>query len=79
MSAHLDHDPFAPPRARPQWLSWVLALLAHALLVGAFVWKITPPPAASEEAVEAELWADQFEQAAPAFVAPALPKVTPPP
>ena len=65
MSSRLDHDPFAPPRQSKKLRNWVMALLAHAILVGAFVWKVSPPDAVEQAAVEAELWAENFEQAAP--------------
>lgn len=42
MSSRLEHDPFAPPRDNRRLRSWVLALLAHAVLVGALVWKVSP-------------------------------------
>ena len=65
MSSRLDHDPFAPPRDKKRLRNWVLALMAHAVLVGAFLWKVNPPETVEQAAVEAELWSDTFVQAAP--------------
>ena len=79
MSSRLEHDPFAPPRDNRRLRSWVLALLAHAVLVGALVWKVSPPEAVEPAAIEAELWSDTFVQAAPRAVPVPAPQPEPEP
>ncbi|MDR2851606.1 MAG: TonB C-terminal domain-containing protein [Burkholderiaceae bacterium] len=72
-----DHRPeFAPPPQRGTLRALILALIAHALLIAALTWGLHWRND-SGEAVEAELWSNTVQQAAPA--APTVPTPTPAP
>ncbi|MCW8164067.1 protein TolA [Verminephrobacter aporrectodeae subsp. tuberculatae] len=70
-----DHDQFAPPRAPARLRAIVLAVLVHAVLIGALTWGVHWKNSADTPAVEAQLWAVVPEHGA----APAPQPVTPPP
>jgi len=78
MHAHTDRDQFAPPRPPARLRAITLAVLVHAVLIGALTrggnWKNT----AHQPAVEAELWAAVPTQAAPRAVEPPPPPPPPP-
>ena len=60
-----DRDQFAPPRPPGRMRAIALAVLAHAVLVGALTWGVNWKGSADQPAVEAELWAAVPQQAAP--------------
>ena len=85
MHAHNDRDQFAPPRPPARLRAITLAVLVHAVLIGALTWGVNWKNSADQPAVEAELWAAVPQQAAPRAVqppppppAPAPPEVRPP-
>lgn len=73
MHALNDRDQFAPPRPPGRLRAITLAVLAHALLLGALTWGVKWKTSADQPAVEAELWSAIPQQAAPAPVAPPPP------
>ena len=77
MYAIAERDQFAPPIPPARMRSVALAVLAHALLLGALTWGVHWKTSASQPAVEAELWAVTPQQAAPP--SPLPPKPTPEP
>lgn len=86
MHAHTDRDQFAPPRPPARLRAITLAVLVHAVLIGALTWGVNWKNTADQPAVEAELWAAVPTQAAPRAVEPPPPpppppvqQVTPPP
>lgn len=86
MQAHTDRDQFAPPRPPARLRAITLAVLVHAVLIGALTWGVNWKNTADQPAVEAELWAAVPTQAAPRAVEPPPPpppppvqQVTPPP
>lgn len=86
MQAHTDRDQFAPPRPPARLRAITLAVLVHAVLIGALTWGVNWKNTADQPAVEAELWAAVPTQAAPRAVEPPSPpppppvqQVTPPP
>ncbi len=86
MHAHSDRDQFAPPRPPARLRAITLAVLVHAVLIGALTWGVNWKNTADQPAVEAELWAAVPTQAAPRAVEPPPPpppppvqQVTPPP
>ncbi|GDY38956.1 cell envelope integrity protein TolA [Acidovorax sp. NB1] len=86
MQAHTDRDQFAPPRPPARLRAITLAVLVHAVLIGALTWGVNWKSTADQPAVEAELWAAVPTQAAPRAVEPPPPpppppvqQVTPPP
>ena len=76
MHAHDDRDQFAPPRPPARLRAITLAVLVHAVLIGALTWGVNWKNTADQPAVEAELWAAIPQQAAPREV---LPPPPPPP
>lgn len=78
MQAHNDRDQFAPPQPPARLRAITLALLTHAVLIGALTWGVSWKSSADLPAVEAELWAAVPQQAAPRAVAPP-PEAPPPP
>ena len=76
MHAHTDRDQFAPPRPPARLRAITLAVLVHAVLIGALTWGVNWKNTADQPAVEAELWAAVPTQAAPRAVEPPPP---PPP
>jgi len=86
MHAHTDRDQFAPPRPPARLRAITLAVLVHAVLIGALTWGVNWKNTADQPAVEAELWAAVPTQAAPRAVEPPpspppppVQQVTPPP
>ena len=82
MHAHDDRDQFAPPRPPARMRAIALAVLAHAILIGALTWGVNWKSSADMPAVEAELWSAIPQQAAPRAVEPPAPPpepVPPPP
>ncbi len=79
MHAHDDRDQFAPPRPPARLRAIALAVLAHAILIGALTWGVNWKTSADMPAVEAELWSAVPQQAAPRAVEPPPPEPTPAP
>lgn len=77
MDATADRTDLAPPSDSRPWPSLGLAMLAHALLVGALAWGVAWQRDAATPAVEAELWSAVPVAAAPR--AQALPEPQPAP
>ena len=78
MHAHTDRDQFAPPRPPARLRAITLAVLVHAVLIGALTWGVNWKNTADQPAVEAELWAAVPTQAAPRAVDPPPPPPPPP-
>ena len=78
MHAHSDRDQFAPPRPPARLRAITLAVLVHAVLIGALTWGVNWKNTADQPAVEAELWAAVPTQAAPRAVEPPPPPPPPP-
>ena len=78
MHAHTDRDQFAPPRPPARLRAITLAVLVHAVLIGALTWGVNWKNTADQPAVEAELWAAVPAQAAPRAVEPPPPPPPPP-
>lgn len=79
MHAAADRPEFAPPPARGLLRAYVLAVLAHVLLVLALMHGLRWQREAQDAGVEAELWAAVPQQAAPkAEPAPPVPPAPPP-
>ena len=78
MHAHTDRDQFAPPRPPARLRAITLAVLVHAMLIGALTWGVNWKNTADQPAVEAELWAAVPTQAAPRAVEPPPPPPPPP-
>ncbi|MCM2346511.1 MAG: cell envelope integrity protein TolA [Acidovorax soli] len=79
MHAHDDRDQFAPPRPPARLRAIALAVLAHAILIGALTWGVNWKSSADMPAVEAELWSAVPQQAAPRAVEPPAPPPEPVP
>ncbi|WP_298208249.1 cell envelope integrity protein TolA [Acidovorax sp.] len=79
MHALDDRDQFYPPRPPARLRAITLALLTHAVLIGALTWGVNWKSTADRPAVEAELWAAVPTQAAPRAVDPPPPPPTPVP
>ena len=79
MQAHNDRDQFAPPRPPARLRAITLAVLVHAVLIGALTWGVNWKSSADQPAVEAELWAAVPQQAAPRAVEPPPPPPAPAP
>ena len=79
MHAHDDRDQFAPPRPPARMRAIALAVLAHAILIGALTWGVNWKSSADMPAVEAELWSAIPQQAAPRAVEPPAPPPEPVP
>jgi len=73
MPAHAERIDFAPPPPPGSVRAFGLALVAHALLLIALTWGVRWKNSTPDVAVEAELWSNVVQQAAPA------PVETPPP
>src|SRR5688572_5212158 len=74
-----DRFDFAPPPEPAAIRAFVLAILAHVLLMIALTWGINWNHDAENVAAEAELWSTVPQQAAPKVVtAPPLPAPAPP-
>ena len=70
MSAILDHREFAPPPQPGRVRAFILAILAHVLLMLALTWGINWNRESENATAEAELWASVPQQAAPREEAP---------
>ncbi len=68
-----DRDQFTPPRPPGRMRAIALAVLTHAVLVGALTWGVNWKSSSDQPAVEAELWAAVPQQAAPRAEAPPPP------
>lgn len=79
MHATNDRDQFAPPRPPGRLRAIALAVLAHAVLVGALTWGVQWKSSSDQPAVEAELWSAVPQQAAPRAVEPPPPPPPPAP
>ena len=79
MQAHDDRDQFAPPRPPARLRAITLAVLAHAVLIGALTWGVNWKSSADQPAVEAELWSSLPQQVAPRETAPPPPPAEPTP
>ena len=79
MHAHDDRDQFAPPRPPARLRAIALAVLAHAILIGALTWGVNWKSSADMPAVQAELWSAVPQQAAPRAVEPPAPPPPPQP
>ncbi|HXE47410.1 MAG TPA: cell envelope integrity protein TolA [Ramlibacter sp.] len=66
----IDRLEFAPPPQPGRWRAFVLAILAHLLLLMALTWGINWNRESENAAAEAELWASVPQQAAPREEAP---------
>ncbi len=78
MQAHTDRDQFAPPRPPARLRAITLAVLVHAVLIGALTWGVNWKNTADQPAVEAELWAAVPTQAAARAMEPPAPPPPPP-
>ena len=78
MHAHTDRDQFAPPRPPARLRAITLAVLVHAVLIGALTWGVNWKNTTDQPAGEAELWAAVPTQAAPRAVEPPPPPPPPP-
>ena len=56
MQAHPDSLQFAPEQPAGSIRSVLLALIAHALLIGALTWGVSWKRESEDVAVQAELW-----------------------
>ena len=79
MQAHDDRDQFTPPQPPARLRAIALAMLVHAVLIGALTWGVNWQTNTDQPAVEAELWASVPQMAAPRESAPPpLPEPPPP-
>jgi colicin import membrane protein len=65
-----DRLEFAPPPPPGRWRAFILAILAHLLLLLALTWGINWNRESENTAADAELWASVPQQAAPAEIQP---------
>ncbi len=79
MDANADRLAFAPPPQPGQVRAFVLAIIAHVLLMIALTWGINWNRETENQAAEAELWASTPQQAAPRLVETPQPPPPPPP
>jgi len=79
MQAHNDRDQFAPPRPPARLRAITLAVLTHAVLIGALTWGVNWKASSDQPAVQAELWDPVAQQAAPREVTPPTPPTPPAP
>ena len=79
MSATADYLEFAPPPQPGLVRAFVLAIIAHVLLMIALTWGINWNRETENAAAEAELWSRVPQQAAPPEVQPPAPVPAPPP
>ena len=68
MHEHADRLEFAPPPQPDLWRAFVLAVIAHLLLLLALTWGINWKRETENITAEAELWSSLPQQAAPAAV-----------
>ena len=79
MHASADRLEFAPPPQPGTARAFVLAIIAHVLLMIALTWGINWNREAENVAAEAELWSAVPQQAAPKLVEPPVVVAPPPP
>jgi len=79
MSAAAERLEFAPPAAPGLLRAVLLALVAHALLLGALTWGVQWKRDNQSLSVEAELWAEVPQEAAPSPAPEPLPAPPPEP
>jgi colicin import membrane protein len=79
MDVAAERPEFEPPPPPGRWSGFMLALLAHALLLVALTWGLRWQREAEDVAAEAELWSSVPRQAAPKEVAPVPPPPKPEP
>lgn len=79
MDASADRLEFAPPPQPGTTRAFVLAIIAHVLLMIALTWGINWNRESENIAVEAELWSAVPQQAAPKLVQPPVVVAPPPP
>jgi len=65
MHAQDDRDQFTPPQPPARLRAITLAVLVHAVLIGALTWGVNWQTSTDQPAVEAELWAAVPQMAAP--------------
>ncbi|MCW5654085.1 cell envelope integrity protein TolA [Hydrogenophaga sp.] len=78
MQTTADHLDLTPPRDRRWGRPFGLALLAHALLIGALTWGVNWRQDGEPAVFEAEVWSRLPQQAAPRAVQPPPPPPEPP-
>lgn len=78
-AAVADRFDFFPPAEHRTPRGYVLALVAHALLLAALTWGVNWKTQPQTIAVEAELWSNVVQEAAPKLVEPPPPPPPPPP
>ncbi|MBC5768232.1 cell envelope integrity protein TolA [Ramlibacter sp. GTP1] len=79
MPAATDRFEFTPPPQPALVRAFVLALLAHLLLLAALTWGVKWQRESQDAVVDAELWSSVPQQAAPKEVAPPPPPPQPEP
>lgn len=79
MQAASERQDFYPPAEPGRGTAFVLALLAHALLVGALAWGIHWKRDDLQLSAQAELWSATVQEAAPPLVEAPPPPPPPPP
>ena len=70
---------FGPPREKRSMRAFVLAILAHLLLLGALTWGVNWKRSDQASSFEAEIWSAVPQQAAPRTVEPTPPPPAPTP
>ena len=70
---------FGPPREKRSMRAFVLAILAHLLLLGALTWGVNWKRSDQASSFEAEIWSAVPQQAAPRAVEPTPPPPAPTP
>jgi colicin import membrane protein len=79
MPSQAERIDFAPPLPQGTGRAFLLAMVAHLLLVAALTWGVSWRRQATPDAVEAELWSSLPQQAAPKLQAPVPEPVKPEP
>jgi colicin import membrane protein len=79
MHAQDDRDQFTPPQPPARLRAIALAVLVHAVLIGALTWGVNWQTSTDQPAVEAELWAAVPQMAAPRESTPPPPPEPPAP
>jgi colicin import membrane protein len=79
MPSAIDRIDFGPPREGRSANAFMLAVLAHLLLLGALTWGVNWKSSEKAASFEAELWSALPQQAAPRLVEPPPPPPAPTP
>lgn len=79
MPSFTDRIEFGPPREKRSANAFMLALLAHMLLLGALTWGVNWKRTEQSASFEAELWSTVPQQAAPRAIEPPPPPPAPAP